>query len=230
MRILSWSVQTLNGNPAGLRQSLILPTGETAFFKDHSRSSTMHSGLFSVLSAMWSVWHGVFLHFEIHGGDVFSGFSKSKGWASPEWPPYLPSSPPWITTLRSKFTACLCSGDNAWHAFMHCVCWPWGRFCLLVCQEHTFTHPIWEEETWERTALLISSLAPSSQLPRCLFYRICLRLSCFGGESLHYPPAVQDTGSQRGAAAGSVHSSCPSRASNPDPPQRASGSWPNSQS
>ena len=133
MRILSWSVQKLNGNPAGLRQSLILPTGETAFFKDHSRSSTMHSGLFSVLSAMWSVGTGSSFTLRSTGVDVLSGFSKSKGWASPEWPPYLPSSPPWITTLRSKFTACLCSGDNAWHAFMHCVCWPRGRLCLLVC-------------------------------------------------------------------------------------------------
>lgn len=74
------------------------------------------------------------------------------------------------------------------------------------------TCPIWEE-TWERPALLISSLAPSSQLLRWLFYRLCLRLACFCGGSLHYPPAVQDTGSQKGAAAGCVHASCPSQAS-----------------
>lgn len=68
---------------------------------------------------------------------MFSGFSKSKIWASPEWPPYLPSSPPWVTlvvtTLRSKFAACLCSGDNAWHVFMRSMCRPRCRFCLLVC-------------------------------------------------------------------------------------------------
>ena len=104
--------------------------------------------------------------FTLRWGDVFSGVSKSKGWASPEWPPCLPSSPPWITLAaahsdpssslplfrRPERTACI-----------YALCVLTSVPALLVCLffgSTRVTRPIWEEETWERTALLISSPAP----------------------------------------------------------------------
>lgn len=142
MRILSWSVQKLNGNPAGLRQSLILPTGETAFFKDHSQSSTMHSGLFSVLSAMWSVGMGSSFTLRSTGGMCSRVSVKARaGHLLSDHPIYLhhlhesqrsdPNSQPASVqeTTRGTHSCTVCADLGA------------GSVCLFVCLEHTCHSP-----------------------------------------------------------------------------------------
>lgn len=130
----------------------------------------------------------------------FSVSVKAKGWASPEWPPCLPSSPPWITLAAAQRSSSrLPLFRRPRHAvhFMHSVCWP-GCTAFLVCLffgSTRVTHPIWEEETWKEL-LSWSQSCPSSQLPRWLFYRICLRLSCFCGEVFIIPLLFKTLGAR----------------------------------
>lgn len=102
-------------------------------------------------------------------------------------------------------------------------------FCLCAClSEACMSLTLYEKKRLRKELLPWSLLlrlchCSSSRLPTWLFYKICLRLSCFCWESLHYPPAVQDTGSQEvgsqeGVAAWRVQAA-PAKLQIPDPPR-----------
>ena len=96
--------------------------------------------------------------------------------------------------------------------------------CLFAClSEACMSLTLYEKKRLRKELLFWSLLLPlchcsSSQLPTWLFDKICLRLSCFCWESLHYPPAVQDIGSQEGVAAWSVQAA-QAKLQIPDPPR-----------
>lgn len=208
MKILSWTIQVLKLDAPGLRWSSPHWWGllcERPFGKEHDGLCSFYCWqrhpASCKRSSLWEPKEGFSLWLQRHQGldiswaTIYFHFIASVrhvpfgGWIPEPWDPNW-----WPVSIREKRTH---------DRYLQTPCADPCAVCVRV-RARTFavsTHhsPLFEKERLLKALItwpLVSPLCDhcSSQLPRWSFSRICLRLSCFCLASLHYPPAVRDTG------------------------------------
>ena len=126
-------------------------------------------------------------HFENHREDVLSSFSNGKGWASPEWPSYLPfiTSVNHIGCQNAQIPICgppiLRSRECMACIYALCVLTSVPVFvCLLVCRKHACHSPYMRRKDFGKNCSSDRYFCRSAIVPPHSCQRDCSTKSVWG--------------------------------------------------